>query len=440
MERTNATHEHDMSIPSGAGSSGSGETTLPRAATVRTRSTSSTAKPHKAGVPSSRDPSSSLAAFIRDVSRVDLLDAKGEQRIAREIEAREIELWEHLLSFTPALALVYQSARGAGNDEATAALRAFKRATAGKKARSPEQQHEAAHRAAEAIRAHDRDRHVIDAVFAAALDEAARPAGATPEAFSAWRERIRATAHQAAQARKSFIEANLRLVFMVASQYAQYGVPLADLIQEGSLGLMTAVDRFDYRRGLRFSTYAVWWIRHMVRRAVANKSRMVRVPVYLLESKQQLERIRTELTAEHGRPPTEEELAEATGYPASRLEAIRSLGSGREISLDQGVGEDESQPRLDIFRDPHEEETRSPVQELSMRTQVARLQSLFDRLSTQEADILRKRFALDEDHEWTLREIAQRYGVSRERIRQLQNRALSKLRKAFDELEVPVAA
>lgn len=400
-------------------------------------------RPTRAGIPSSREPAGSLGTFIREVGRIDLLDAKGEQQIAREIEAREIETWEQLLSFTPTLALVYQSARAAANDEATAALRPLQRAAAkAAKARSAGR-HEAVHRAAEAVRARDRDRHLLDAVLAAIerieRGESEQPAEVTPEAFAAWSDRIHAAAHRAARARNAFVEANLRLVFMVASQYAHFGVPLADLIQEGSLGLMTAVDRFDYRRGLRFSTYAVWWIRHMVRRAVANKSRMVRVPVYLLEGKQQLERIRAALTAQHGRPPTEEELAEAAGYPASRLEAIRALGSGRELSLDQGVGEDEEQPRLEVFRDPHEER-RSPVQELDMRNRIAKMQSLFGHLTTQEADILRKRFAIEDDHEWTLREIAQRYGVSRERIRQIQNRALSKLRKAFDELDVPVAA
>lgn len=385
-----------------------------------------------------------LSAFMREVGRIDMLDAAGEQHLARTIEERERALWQCLLSFAPAHALVRDTMAAAAGENAPD-LRALRRAAsavlAGKGRDSTLTR--AAARAAEALRAADRDHDLLDAILDA-LERVARgrdelPPGMERGAFDAWMAEIRLLAAQAAQARNAFIEANLRLVFMVANQYATFGVPLSDLVQEGSLGLMTAVNRFDPDRGLRFSTYAVWWIRHAVRRAVANKSRMVRVPVYLLESKQRLDRVRRELSTQLGRPPTDEELAAAADVSRTRIDTVRTLSSGFELSLDQSDGEDRDQPRLDTFRDPHDE-ARTPVQELALRDQVAHLSSVFDILSAQEADILRKRFALEDEHEWTLREIAQCYGVSRERIRQLQNRALGKLRKAMDDLDTPAAA
>lgn len=442
-----------------------------------------------------REQPSTLSAFVRDVGRFEVLDAAGEQRLAREIESWELELWQRALSFAPvveravetlqsdALDVFGKSGQDHAHDTATAELTATAEDdaanAAGARSARPDGELAAALRdliaAAAPVRgannaeSPDRDRRErtkdkadleidTDRLAGAARHAATRirtlrgrerpvmerlmalferiergeeplPRGTTRLAFIAFLTGVRQAAEAAARARTAFVQANLRLVFMVARKYTRFGVPLADLVQEGNIGLMTAVDRFDYRRGLRFSTYAIWWIRHMIGRAVSNRSRMVRVPVYLLESQQRLDRVRQELTGQLGRTPTDDELVEASGYKSERLHAVRSMvGTGQSLSLDQGVGEDQDQQRIEIFQDPHADEA-SPEQTTALRESVAQLTFAFDKLTPQEVDILRKRFGLEDGHEWTLSEIGEGYGVTRERIRQVQNRALLKLRE-----------
>jgi RNA polymerase primary sigma factor len=256
---------------------------------------------------------------------------------------------------------------------------------------------------------------------------AEHPLAAHPD-FAAYLDRVRAAERAATEPRAAFVQANLRLVIVVARQYADTRVPVADLVQEGNLGLLKAVDRYDPSHGTRFSTYAGWWIRHMIRRAVANDGRTVRVPVHLQDKRQRAERLRRELTARLGRAPGSAELAEAAGLSEDKLEQIQLHSSGGSLSLDRSIGDEGDHPWYDVFTPPDEDQ-RSPLDELLARSRVDEVPDLLDGLSAREADVIRKRFGMATGESLSLREIAEQYGLTRERIRQIQNRALAKMRK-----------
>jgi RNA polymerase primary sigma factor len=225
----------------------------------------------------------------------------------------------------------------------------------------------------------------------------------------------------------------LRLVISVARRFAHFGqLPFADLIQEGNLGLMTAVDRFDHHRGYRFSTYATWWIRHAIARAIADRGRTVRLPVHVLDSQQRVARWKRVLTNRLGRQPTDEELSAASGIAKKKLQALTTVPAGRTVSLDAPVGSDDDDDRrlLDLVRDPDADE-HAVADRLSDQAMLEEMRQQLCRLKPVEADILRQRFGLEGDEERTLKEIGEKYNLSRERIRQLQEQALLKMRKAF---------
>ncbi|HUH02739.1 MAG TPA: sigma-70 family RNA polymerase sigma factor, partial [Kofleriaceae bacterium] len=229
-----------------------------------------------------------------------------------------------------------------------------------------------------------------------------------------------------------FVRANLRLVVTMARRYDRGVMPLSDLIQEGNLGLMHAVSRFDHRRGLRFSTYACWWIRHAIGRALADKARAVRVPVHMIEAQQQLAKVKQKLIHELGREPTRAEIAKAADLPLSKLNQMNRFLLGSSVSMDAPVGskDDESRSLGDVLADPATDDY-SPEDELTNRALAEQIHTLLHKLSPIEADVLKQRFGLDDDEERTFREIGDQYQLSRERIRQIQNAALHKLRRAL---------
>jgi RNA polymerase primary sigma factor len=242
---------------------------------------------------------------------------------------------------------------------------------------------------------------------------------------------VRQAHRDAMSLRDEFVRANLRLVVTMARRYDRGGMPLADLIQEGNLGLMHAVSRFDYRRGLRFSTYACWWIRHAIGRALADKARAVRIPVHMLEAQQQLEKVRQALVGELGRPPTPQELAKAARVPLAKLNQMHRYIMGQPMSLDRPVHDDDDRSFGDTMADPDSEE-HSPADNLTTQTLTTQIKRLLHYLSPIEADVLTKRFGLGDDEERTFREIGDQYHLSRERIRQIQNSALDKLKRALE--------
>src|SRR2546422_5685729 len=234
------------------------------------------------------------------------------------------------------------------------------------------------------------------------------------------------------RAREEMIKANLRLVVKIAREYEDYGVPLLDLINEGNIGLMKAVERFDPAKGAKLSTYAAWWIKQAIRRALSNQSKTIRLPVHVGDKLVHMRRAAVRLHEELGREPTDEELAKALETTATRINELRNAGA-RPSSLDAPIGgDDDSNPFGDIIGD---EKADTPYEQLEDKANTALVRELVDKLPEREATILRYRFGLDGDDERTLEEVGAKFGVTRERIRQLQNIALTKLKKMIQKRE-----
>jgi RNA polymerase primary sigma factor len=234
------------------------------------------------------------------------------------------------------------------------------------------------------------------------------------------------------KAREQMIKANLRLVVKIAHDYEGLGLPLLDLISEGNIGLMKAVERFDPAKGGKLSTYGAWWIKQSIKRALANQSKTIRLPVHLVDKISKMRRVSHKLQEVLGREPTDDELAEELGMTPSRVTQLRTAAI-RPASLDAPIGDDESNNFSEIVQD---ENAATPYQELEDKTVNKMLQEMVKTLDKREETILQYRFGLDGGSEKTLEEVGERFGVTRERVRQIQNIALAKLRKMIQKLEV----
>jgi RNA polymerase primary sigma factor len=239
-------------------------------------------------------------------------------------------------------------------------------------------------------------------------------------------------------AREHMIKANLRLVVKIARDFEGYGLPLLDLINEGNMGLMKAVGKFDPAKGAKLSTYAAWWIKQSIKRALADQSKTIRLPVHVVDKLFNIRKAAIRLHDVLGREPTDEELSDEVGLPAAKIAHMRRAAI-RPASLEAPLGDDEDSNRVgDVIAD---EKADSPYERLEEKTSTAMLRELLETLDSREATILRYRFGLDNEDEQTLEEIGEKFGVTRERIRQIQEMALNKLRKKIEEREaVQVAA
>ena len=227
-------------------------------------------------------------------------------------------------------------------------------------------------------------------------------------------------------ARNHMIQANLRLVVKIALDYKDFGLPLLDLISEGNIGLIKAVERFDPRKGGKLSTYAAWWIKQSIKRALANQSKTIRLPVHLVDKISKMRRAAMKLAEEYGREPTDEEVAMELNIPVNKVAHLKSV-SIRPTSLDAPIGEDgDSATFGDIVGD---ENATSPYENVREHNLKSDLNHMINSLDKREADILRMRFGLDGHDELTLEEVGRKFKVTRERVRQLQNLALQKIRK-----------
>jgi len=380
-----------------------------------------------------------------------VLDAASERALAREITDLEAALWTAVLAdpgFT-GFAVQFTIERLPAARRAVAAVEAAA-GHAGRDAASRQALRSAAVRASARLTELDPDHELIDELVAELEatrrdPERARKGGlaraARARSFAGRVEAVSRAARAVTDARHRLAQANIGLVFHVAGKYANRGMPLPDLVQEGMIGLLKAIDRFDYRRGFRFSTYATWWIRHNIGRALSDKSRLIRVPVHIQESYQRLNAIGRQLAVELGREPTAAELAAAAETTTDAVEQVREVVRSNPVSLDERIGDDEDRTRHELLSIADADATSAfdSIHQRSM-AQVAR-QQMEERLSRVEIDVLRKRFALDGvDREWTLQEIAGTYGLSRERIRQIQDRALQKLRAGLEEERIDAEA
>ncbi len=232
-------------------------------------------------------------------------------------------------------------------------------------------------------------------------------------------------------AREHMIRANLRLVVKISREYDNLGLPLLDLINEGNIGLMKAVERFDPAKGGKLSTYGSWWIKQSIRRALANQSKTIRLPVHVVDKLCKIRRVATRLQEELGREPSDAELGHEMGIPAWRVAEMRQA-SVRPASLDAPMGDDDTSRLSDIVED---ENSVDPYEQLEGKTVTHMMLDFVETLPPREATILRMRFGLNGERERTLEEVGQMFGVTRERIRQLQNIALVKLKRMIDKMD-----
>ena len=389
-----------------------------------------------------------LSRYFRDMATHRVLRPEEEVEAAKTVEELERKYWVALFAYPAALetvALVVDNAVTAHEQAVPPELAELRKLSSQLLAQKPANQ-KLSKKAQDKwdslswelgckLRELDGDRLYVEGGYVAVQRIAGRYRGERDliggevqltAGFKRYVERVEQARHLQKQAKNRFVAANLRLVVSIARRYNRGRMPLIDLIQEGNLGLMKAVERFDHARGYRFSTYASWWIRHAISRALADKGRAVRIPVHMLDTFNRVQKATQALSSRTGQDPSTEDLAKETGIAEDKLEKMQGYWAETPFSLDRPVNDEDGRKFVDFLEN---ENIASPHDTLVQQAWSDEVQRLLTTLSPMEARILRWRFGLDDEEELTLKEIGDKYNLSRERIRQLQEQALGKIRK-----------
>ncbi|MBX3272807.1 MAG: sigma-70 family RNA polymerase sigma factor [Sandaracinaceae bacterium] len=387
---------------------------------------------------------STLSKYFREMASHRVLTPQEEITAAQEVERLEVGYWETLFSYPPAFETVAMVVEHYVTEEPLPQLltlrKMAKTATRGKLTKRPQSRWDATvAELATKLRILDSDRifvnqsdkavHRLAGDYAVDRDMLGDEVRITP-AFKKYLSDVQTARDAQQRAKNRFVAANLRLVVSIARRYNRGRLPLIDLIQEGNIGLMKAVERFDHNRGYRFSTYASWWIRHAISRALADKGRAVRIPVHMLDTYNRVARATQAIATRTGKQPTPEELERETGIAADKLEKIKGYWAETPFSLDRPVNDEDGRKFIDFLE---QENVPTPYEQLVSKNWGEELRRLLGTLTPMEARILRWRFGLDDEDELTLKEIGDKYNLSRERIRQLQEQALAKIRRQIKE-------
>ncbi|MBC8073889.1 MAG: sigma-70 family RNA polymerase sigma factor [Deltaproteobacteria bacterium] len=383
-----------------------------------------------------------LGIYFREMATAHLMSPTQEHDAAQGILSRRNLYWRAMLGYPPFVPAIVEVIERTFHEpdcprEMLDAIQASSRQLRDRQTRAHDERFALdADALAKAMSRLDTDGEATEPIIAdlrqiaAGRGEQVRLSVTLPRHDSApFRRYVETVEHAAASlwaAKHAFVRANLRLVVTMARRYAHGRMALPDLIQEGNIGLLKAVDRFDPDRGYRFSTYASWWIRHAISRAVADKAREVRVPVHMLDVHHKLRRTKQRFEVLQGREPGDEELAQSAEVPIERVRRLRMCLLDQAPSLDSPISGNDARTAGDLLED---DDAPQVLEGIQSRVMDSKIRELVDRLPTIEADVLRKRFGLDESEPMTLREIGEQYSLSRERIRQLQEQALGKIRR-----------
>lgn len=354
-----------------------------------------------------------LSEYLSSLGRIPLLTAEDEVRLASTLKDAEVSCWSQLLRVHVAVVAVRESSLCTEHPVLIEVLdRIGEALQAGGDCDGD------VLRAADLLRELDDERRVVDAVIAVADDAAGH--GKLSSALVAQVKRDR---KRALDVRNAFVRSNLRLVVSVARRFHHYRLPLIDLIQEGNLGLIKSVHRFDHTKGFRFSTYAHWWIRQAIERAIMNKGAQVRLPVHVFDARREVAKVTRELTHSLGREPNLAEIAAALHTPLEKLTEVLAAVPREPQSLDDPIGDDEDRTLAEAIAS----DGALPDEQVISLDEETRVKRLLQKLTPMEIDIITRRYGLGSDDDETLEEIGKSYALSRERVRQIQVQGIKKI-------------
>jgi RNA polymerase primary sigma factor len=367
--------------------------------------------------------------YFKEIAAFPLLDIQQEKRITEQIIELERQQWFNILCY-PLRAVEFASILGSVFPELRpemkfiyAAARTYRRRHGKFNKRHWLRYRQRVEKASTTLRDYDIDRIYLEEFVDVLLN--CEEESDLKKEEKPFLRKIRSTRDAIKKLKNFFIASNLRLVISIAKKHYNGSLPLMDLVQEGNLGLLKAVERFKPAMGYRFSTYASWWIRHAINRALADKSRTVRLPVHMLDATQKIKKIRLMTMIQQGREPSEEELSDKVGINMKKLRKVQRHNAGQTLSLDKKIDNESQQSFIDMI---HDLEANGPAEKLAFKDWCSEICRLLKILSPLEADVVKYRYGIEMEDELTLKEIGERYSLSRERIRQIQKSAIEKMR------------